>query len=129
METEARRTITGESSMRIHTSLPAESLQRALDALGPWFYRFEFDNQAHTVSFADENALGIHTSLAQCIFPFLDEYFKGRWHDVSCLDVACHEGWFAFQIARRGARLVKGIDLRPERIDRARSARGGAAGE
>jgi tRNA (mo5U34)-methyltransferase len=108
-----------QSAMKMHTSLPAETLQRALDALGPWFYRFEFDNQAHTVSFADENALEIHESRAQCIFPFLDECFKGRWHDVSCLDVACHEGWFAFQIAQRGARLVKGIDIRPERIERA----------
>jgi len=105
--------------MKIHTSLPAQALQRKLDALGPWFYRFEFDNGARAESLADENALRIHQSRAQCIFPFLDEHFKGRWRDVSCLDVACHEGWFAFQIAQRGAKLVKGIDIRAERIERA----------
>jgi tRNA (mo5U34)-methyltransferase len=106
--------------MKFHTTLPAQSLQAKLDALGPWFYRFEFDNQARTESFADPNALGIHESRVQCIFPFLDRYFDTRWRDISCLDIACHEGWFAFQIAQRGARLVKGIDIRPERIQRAK---------
>jgi len=105
--------------MKIHTSMPAASLQAKLDAMGPWFYRFEFDNQAHTDSFADENALEIHASRVKCIFPFLDRYFEGCWHEISCLDIACHEGWFTFQIAQRGARLVKGIDIRPERIERA----------
>jgi tRNA (mo5U34)-methyltransferase len=105
--------------MRIHTSLPAQYLQDKLDALGPWFYRFEFDDRVRTESFADENALGIHESRVECIFPFLDRYLAGRWHDVSCLDVACHEGWFTFQIAQRGARLARGIDIRPDRIERA----------
>lgn len=106
-------------AMKIHTSLSVEDLQARLDALAPWFYRFEFDNQAHTQSFADENALGIHESRVQSIFPFLDRYFRAHWHEISCLDIACHEGWFSFQIAQRGARLVKGIDIRPERIERA----------
>jgi tRNA (mo5U34)-methyltransferase len=105
--------------MKLHTSLPTHSLQRKLDSLGPWFYNFQFDNEAHTESFADKNALGIHESRAQCIFPFLDRYLEGRWREISCLDVACHEGWFSFQIAQRGARLVKGIDIQPERIERA----------
>lgn len=105
--------------MKIHTSLPADYLQARLVALGPWFYKFEFDNQIQTESFADENALGIHESRVQCILPFLDRTFEGRWNEVTCLDVACHEGWFAFQIAQRGARFVKGIDIRPDRIERA----------
>lgn len=105
--------------MKIHTSLPAEYIQARLDALGPWFYKFEFDNHIQTESFADENALGIHESRVQCILPFLDRTFEGKWNDISCLDVACHEGWFAFQIAQRGARFVKGIDVRPDRVERA----------
>jgi tRNA (mo5U34)-methyltransferase len=105
--------------MKLHTSLPADFLQARLDALGPWFYQFEFDNEIRTRSYADENALRIHESRVQCIFPFLDRYFEGRWHEVSCLDIACHEGWFGFQIAQRGARFVKGIDIRADRIERA----------
>ncbi len=105
--------------MKIHTSLPAQYLQARLDALGPWFYEFEFDNQIGTRSYADGNALRIHESRVQYVFPFLDRYFNGRWDEVSCLDIACHEGWFSFQLAQRGARSVKGIDIRSDRIERA----------
>jgi tRNA (mo5U34)-methyltransferase len=105
--------------MKIHTTLSAEYLQARLDALGSWFYEFQFDNQINTRSSADANALGIHESRVQCVLPFLDRYFNGRWDEVSCLDIACHEGWFSFQIAQRGARSVKGIDIRPDRIERA----------
>jgi tRNA (mo5U34)-methyltransferase len=108
-----------EIAMKIHTLLPTEGLKARLAALGSWFYEFEFDNEVRTECFADENALRIHQSRVQCILPFLDKTFEGRWRDVSCLDVACHEGWFAIQIAQRGARFVKGIDIRPDRIERA----------
>jgi tRNA (mo5U34)-methyltransferase len=108
-----------EIAMTIHTSLDPDQLKERLAALGPWFYRFEFDNRVATESFADENALRIHESRVQCIFPYLDQTFGGRWPEISCLDVACHEGWFALQIAQRGALAVKGIDIRPDRIERA----------
>jgi len=105
--------------MRIHTSLPADELKARLEALGPWFYKFQFDNGIDTGSWADENALKIHESRVQSILPFLDRHFERRWPEVTCLDIACHEGWFAFQIAQRGARFVKGVDIRPDRIERA----------
>lgn len=109
--------------MKIHTSLPASYLQAKLAELGPWFYEFEFDNQVRTGPPVDENALKIHESRVQGILPSLDRYFEGRWHEVACLDIACHEGWFALQVAQRGARSVRGIDIRPERIERANFVR------
>ncbi len=105
--------------MRIRTSLSAASLQAKLTELGPWFYQFEFDNKIRTEAPDPENVLRIHESRAKCIFSFLDRHFEKRWPEVSCLDVACHEGWFALQVAQRRARSVRGIDLRPERIRRA----------
>lgn len=109
--------------MRIQTSLSAEYLRARSKELGPWFYQFEFDNAVQTAPVFDEGVLRIHESRAQSIFPFLDRYFGGRWQEISCLDVACHEGWFALQVAQRGARLVRGIDIRPERIERANFVR------
>ena len=50
----------------------------------------------------------------------LDQRFENRWRDVRCLDMACHQGWFAMQTALRGAREVHGVDVRPEHIERAR---------
>jgi tRNA (mo5U34)-methyltransferase len=117
--TSTQRTLATNCAMKIHTSLPAQYLQARIDTLGPWFYEFEFDNRVRTNSFADQNALGIHESRVQCILPVLDRYFAGRWREISCLDVACHEGWFTFQIAQRGVKLARGVDIRPDRIERA----------
>jgi len=109
--------------MKIQTTLSADYLQTKITQSGPWFYQFEFDNGVRTDPLPDGNVQRIHESRAQCIFPFLDRHFGGRWNEISCLDVACHEGWFAFQLAQRGARTVRGIDIRPERIDRANLVR------
>jgi len=105
--------------MKIQTSLPPAPLHAQLKRLGPWFYEFEFSNGVRTESSGDNDVLAIHESRARCILPYLDRHFEGRWQNISCLDVACHEGWFALQVAQRGARFVRGIDLRPERIQRA----------
>ena len=106
--------------MRIETDRDRASLERQIAALGPWFYPFSFSCGADTEPLLDENAREIHRSRAQMIYPHLDRLFAGRWPQVSCLDIACHEGWFGFQVAARGAALVQGIDIRPERIERAR---------
>jgi tRNA (mo5U34)-methyltransferase len=104
--------------MKIETKLPAAEVAEQLRQLGPWFYPFEFQTGAKAEPL-DQSALVIHQSRAAGIFPVLDQHFKGRWANVSCLDIACHEGWFSLQIAQRGARKVRGIDIRPERIEKA----------
>ena len=101
--------------MKIRTSLKPEFVAKKLKELGPWFYPFEFDN-VRVESFRNPNALKIHESRDRCIFPFLDRYFQRRWQELTCLDIACHEGWFSFQVATRGARSVVGVDVRQERI-------------
>jgi len=91
---------------------------RLLQQNGPWFYKYRFSNGAESPSMQpliDE----IHQVRADLIFPFLDLAFEGRWSDVRCLDVGCHEGWFSFQLAARGAREVVGIDVRGEHLQKA----------
>jgi len=111
--------------MKVQTNLRTEEVTAKLRKLGPWFYPFEFQNGAKA-ELLDQSALVIHESRAAGIFPILDRHFQGRWPSVSCLDVACHEGWFSLQIAQRGARLVEGIDVRPERIEKANFIRDAA---
>jgi tRNA (mo5U34)-methyltransferase len=111
--------------MKVQTKLPYEEVAVKLRTLGPWFYPFEFQNGAKA-ELLDESALRIHESRAQGIFPVLDRHFQGRWPSISCLDIACHEGWFSLQIAQRGAGMVRGIDIRPERIEKANFIRDAA---
>jgi len=53
------------------------------------------------------------------VFPRLDEIYEGRWPEVTCLDIACNEGFFALEIGRRGAKGVVGFDARPGNIEKA----------
>lgn len=80
-----------------------------------WFYEFKFSNGASTVVIDQLTGL-IHRTRAKLIFPLLDDMFQGRWHDIRCLDIACNQGWFATQVAIRGAREVIGIDIRDDHI-------------
>lgn len=109
--------------MKISSWLSPADLEAQVQALGPWFYPFDFGNGVRTGVEGDPDLLAIHRSRREAIFSFLDRHFQNRWPEVSCLDLACHEGWFAFQVAERGARAVRGVDIRPERVARANFVR------
>ena len=83
-----------------------------------WFYEFEFENGAAT-QVRSAAVSEIHRTRAEIILPFIDRYFRDWWSHVRCLDVACHEGWFATQVALRGPNQVEGIDIRPDHIAQA----------
>jgi tRNA (mo5U34)-methyltransferase len=100
------------------TRLEAKALQRQLEAAGPWFYRFPFSNGVASTP-VDPVAQAIHDARAELVFPTLDRLHGDRWDRATCIDLACHEGWFAAQLAARGAGRVLGIDLRGDHIARA----------
>jgi len=104
---------------KIPSLSPKLETENAFNQYNEWFYPFEFTNGANTVV-KDNQVNEIHLSRAAMIFPFLDDLYKGRWDSVSCCDIACHEGWFATQIALRGAKNVLGIDVRADHIKKAR---------
>src|SRR5262245_50508748 len=93
-----------------------QTIDQVRDALArdePWFYEFQFSNGAATKA-SDDLAALVHRTRADLIFPLLDELVGERWPATRCLDVACNEGWFAMQLAARGAAHVTGIDIRAE---------------
>ena len=92
--------------------------ERLLRENAPWFYRYKFEGGMESPSMQpliDE----IHQVRADLIFPHLDLAFEGRWAGQRCLDIGCHEGWFSFQLAARGAREVVGCDVREEHLRKA----------
>lgn len=110
---------TTNSGLRpIPTGRTRDYVEAKLSQYAPWFYKFMFSNGAVTES-QDDLANLIHDTRASLLFPFLDAVFHGRWQQVRCLDLACHEGWFGTQIALRGAQDVIGIDIRQEHIAKA----------
>jgi len=100
------------------TELERERVEAALGAHDDWFYEFNFANGASS-GLVDPFLKTTHETRADLVFPVLDQTFGGRWSDVDCLDMACHQGWFAMQTALRGVKRVHGIDVRPDHVARA----------
>ncbi len=61
----------------------------------------------------------IHRTRIDMIMPVIEQHFAGRLSNISCIDIGCHEGYFAFAMARRGLRNVLGIDVREDSLEKA----------
>lgn len=97
----------------------AAELRARTDAFGTWMYRFDLGQGVQTTlhgEYLDE----MHRSRWAMILPELQRAFGSRWGSVRALDVACNEGWFAFEIAKLGARETVGFDARDLNIEKAR---------
>jgi 2-polyprenyl-3-methyl-5-hydroxy-6-metoxy-1,4-benzoquinol methylase len=103
---------------QIPTLRSKSETEEALNKYSDWFYPFSFINGASTV-FTNDQVFRIHQSRARLIFPHLEDIFNGKWDSVSCCDIACNQGWFATQVALRGAKKVIGIDARYDHIKKA----------
>ena len=83
-----------------------------------WFYEFELPGGQTTRSYLPESARSIHGCREKMLFDYLAPRIDD-WQKLSCLDLACHEGYFALKLALKGCRNVVGVDVRREHIDSA----------
>lgn len=83
-----------------------------------WFYRFELPGNRVTDTYVDEEALRFHADRLEMLNGALDEAFAGSLEGKTCLDIACHQGFYALNLAQRGLR-VRGVDVRQEHVDAA----------
>lgn len=84
----------------------------------PWFYHFEFEEGLVTP--CPHELAAMQQTRAELVLHPLDEEFGCRWGEVRVLDIGCHEGWFATQLAARGAGEVVAIEPALDRLSRAR---------
>ena len=83
--------------------------------LGPWFHNLHLPDGTET---APDHPLGDFPDMKwRVLAPHLPERLDG-W---TALDIGCNAGFYAFELARRGAR-VTAIDLDPHYLDQARWA-------
>jgi tRNA (mo5U34)-methyltransferase len=88
------------------------SLERRIRDLGPWFHNLVLDG----IATAPEHVLGDYprTKLARFAAGLPDE-LGGK----SVLDIGCNAGFYAFEMKRRGAGRVVGIDSDPRYLAQA----------
>ncbi|MBJ7608239.1 MAG: methyltransferase domain-containing protein [Candidatus Dormibacteraeota bacterium] len=90
-----------------------------------WFYSFTMpDGQATPTYLQDQS---IHTTRRDMLDAVLDDHLPGDRTALTCVDLACHEGFFALHLAHTGFGKVLGIDIRPENIAGAKLIRAAQA--
>lgn len=95
---------------------PARALRAEVEALAPWFQNIDL---GHGVMTAPDHFLGDYPGFKYRRFmDALPADLTGK----SVLDIGCNAGFYAIEMAKRGAGRVLGIDSDPRYLDQARLA-------
>lgn len=94
-------------------------IQHGIEALGPWFYPFDFGGGLRTTALVPASVTEIFDTRLRMVEGAVKAHFGEREHGLECLDIGCHEGFYSLAMARRGMR-VTGVDAREENLRRAR---------
>jgi tRNA (mo5U34)-methyltransferase len=102
-------------NLETQISEPRTRLEKEIVSLGPWFHNLHLPDGTET---APAHALGDFPSRKwHQLAGSLPEDLKG-WR---VLDIGCNAGFYTFELARRGARVM-GIDVEPRYLHQARWA-------
>ena len=81
-----------------------------------WFYRFKLPSGKVTSTYDDGALDQIHESRLAMLTRVIDSRFDGSLTGHNAIDIACHQGWFATQLAEWNADDVLAIDARAEHV-------------
>jgi hypothetical protein len=82
----------------------------------PWFYEFDLPDGSKTQSYLPAGVEKIHSTRLDMLWLALEAFGADEWPRLSFIDIACHQGFYATQVARRGCRDVLAIDARPAHV-------------
>jgi ubiquinone/menaquinone biosynthesis C-methylase UbiE len=92
-----------------------------IESLAPWFYEFDLGPLGRTASMLPPEVQPIHETRLAMVNSAIDQHFtRDRLRQISCLDIACHEGFYSVEMAKRGIPHVLGVDVREESLQKAR---------
>lgn len=101
--------------------IDSSEVSRRIDLFEPWFYDFDLGTFGKTQSKLPDSVRQIHLTRLDMVNAFLNTYLRPEQiPGISCLDIACHEGYFSIELAKRGFKRVVGIDVRAESLQKAR---------
>jgi hypothetical protein len=82
----------------------------------PWFYEFALPDGTRTESYLPKGVERIHETRLLLLERALDAAFGRDCSALTAVDLACHQGWFAMQLAKRNFRSILGVDARDEHL-------------
>lgn len=91
--------------MKPYVAMP-NSIRESIKNLGPWFHNLHLPGGVQT---AAEHFLGDFPS---CKWREFEAYIPAQLNGWRCLDIGCNAGFYSFELAKRGAKVL-GIDSEP----------------
>ena len=81
-----------------------------------WFYPFRLASGAVTPTYVSDEVAKIHDTRAAMLDAAVRAHFPAGAAGRTAIDLACHEGWFAQQVAALGFDVL-GVDARTQHVD------------
>ena len=81
-----------------------------------WFYPFRLASGAVTSTYVSDEVAKIHDTRAAMLDAAVRAHFPAGAAGRTAIDLACHEGWFAQQVAALGFDVL-GVDARTQHVD------------
>lgn len=92
-----------------------EAIDRAMSR--EWFYAYELPDGRRTPTYHGGALDSIHDTRRAMLDGALQERFGGRHAELTAIDLACHQGYFAVQLARAGFAGVTAVDARQSHVE------------
>lgn len=81
-----------------------------------WFYEFDLPDGTRTKSYLPDDVVPIHATRLAMLDAALDKAVGRDCSQLTAVDLACHQGWFALHLVKRGFRDVLGVDQRDNHL-------------
>jgi tRNA (mo5U34)-methyltransferase len=81
-----------------------------------WFYEFDLPDGSTTVSYLPPGVAAIHATRLAMLWQALAPIASDGFARLTAVDIACHQGFFASHLARKGCRDVLAVDARREHL-------------
>ncbi len=103
----------------LESALTSTEIRQGIEKFEPWFYAHDLGNGFHTTPAIPPQVVHIHNTRLAMVEAAVALHFGPRVQGLECLDIGCHEGFYAVAMSRHGM-SVTGIDAREENLQRAR---------
>lgn len=85
-----------------------------------WFYSYELPDGRRTETYHDGSLDAIHETRWQMLERGLLDRFPNGFDELTAMDLACHQGYFAIKLAALGFTAVQAVDARQSHVEDSR---------
>lgn len=82
-----------------------------------WFYSYDLPDGSSTPTYHGIDIQAIHNTRWRMLESCMQKSLGPDWNGLTALDLASHQGWFAYNMARSGFSNVLGIDARQSHVE------------